>query len=318
MGRPSKEDFRNMLEKGKLLNNPVTMRDYQIAENIYGKDLGVIKGKTVRVKPKQVVIDTTSVIHEKQNVVLAVDIMHLTSLNFLITVARNIRFITATFLPDRRKKTIVHAMRQVIGIYRGKGHQVTDVEFTETEERPIHTILADNEFVAIQAEMEEDGINVNTTAKEEHVPEVERQNRVIKERARAIIQTMPYAGIPRKIRIALIQYVVYWLNNIPKSGQEHSPRDLILGEQKLDYEAICRIPFGAYVQVHDDPTITNTMQSRTTGAISLGATGNAQGTHRFFSLKTGEVIVRRTWTLGQNCLFRVKQWINYKNSLKMR
>jgi hypothetical protein len=87
---------------------------------------------------------------------------------------------------------------------------------------------------------------------------VERQNRVIKERARAIIQTMPYAGIPRKIRIALIQYVVYWLNNIPKSGQEHSPRDLISGEQKLDYEAVCRIPFGAYVQVHDDPTITNT------------------------------------------------------------
>jgi hypothetical protein len=38
------------------------------------------------------------------------------------------------------------------------------------------------------------------------------------------------------------------------------------------------------------------MQSRTTGAISLGATGNAQGTHRFFSLKNGEVIVRRTWT----------------------
>ena len=107
---------------------------------------------------------------------------------------------------------------------------------------------------------------------------------------------MPYAGIPRKIRIALIQYVVYWLNNIPKSGQEHSPRDLILGEQKLDYEAVCRIPFGAYVQVHDDPTITNTMQSRTTGAISLGATGNAQGTHRFFSLKTDEVIIRRTWT----------------------
>ncbi len=122
-------------------------------------------------------------------------------------------------------------MRQVIGIYRGKGHQVTDVKFTETEERPIHTILADNEFAAIQAEMEEDGINVNITAKEEHVPEVERQNRVIKERARAIIQTMPYAGIPRKIRIALIQYVVYWLNNIPKSGQEHSPRDLISGEK---------------------------------------------------------------------------------------
>jgi hypothetical protein len=45
--------------------------------------------------------------------------------------------------------------------------------------------LADNEFEAIREEMEECGIRVNVTAKQEHVPEVERQNRVIKEQARA-------------------------------------------------------------------------------------------------------------------------------------
>jgi len=123
-----------------------------------------------------------------------------------------------------------------------------------------------------------------------------RQNRVIKERARAIIQTLPYKDIPRKIRIGLIQYVVFWLNCIPKSGQEHSPRDLVFGEQKINYETTCRLPFGAYAQVHDDLDVTNTMQSRTTGAISLGATGNVQGTYRFFNLHTGEVIVRRKWT----------------------
>jgi hypothetical protein len=39
----------------------------------------------------------------------------------------------------------------------------------------------------------------------------------------------------------------------------------------------------------------NTMQSRTTGAISLGATGNVQGTYRIFNLHTGEIIVRRKW-----------------------
>jgi hypothetical protein len=37
------------------------------------------------------------------------------------------------------------------------------------------------------------------------------------------------------------------------------------------------------------------MQSRTTGAISLGATGNVQGTYRIFNLHTGEIIVRRKW-----------------------
>jgi hypothetical protein len=38
------------------------------------------------------------------------------------------------------------------------------------------------------------------------------------------------------------------------------------------------------------------MQSRTTGAINLGVTGSIQGTHKFFSLSTGEIIVRRKWT----------------------
>ena len=81
-----------------------------------------------------------------------------------------------------------------------------------------------------------------------------------------------------------------------KAGQDYLPKDLICGEQLLNYKTICRIPFGAYAQVHDDQSVTNTMASRTTGAISSGSTGNAQGTYRFMSLRTGDIIVRRTWT----------------------
>jgi hypothetical protein len=119
---------------------------------------------------------------------------------------------------------------------------------------------------------------------------------VIKERARAVIQTLPYQRMPKKMRIALLQNVIFWVNNIPKMGQDHSPRDLVCGEQVLNYKTVCRIPFGAYAQVHDDQNVTNTMASRTTGAISLGSTGNIQGTYRFMSLRTGDIIVRRTWT----------------------
>jgi hypothetical protein len=64
----------------------------------------------------------------------------------------------------------------------------------------------------------------------------------------------------------------------------------------LNYKTVCRIPFSAYAQVHYDQNVTNTMASRTTGAISLGSNGNIQGTYRFMSLWTGDIIVRRTWT----------------------
>jgi hypothetical protein len=61
-----------------------------------------------------------------------------------------------------------------------------------------HTILADNAFETLREEIEEFGIKVNITAKEEHVPEVERQNQVIKERARGIVQMLPYDTMSRK------------------------------------------------------------------------------------------------------------------------
>jgi hypothetical protein len=59
------------------------------------------------------------------------------------------------------------------------------------------------------------------------------------------------------------------------------PRDLLFGEQKLDYNNVCKIPFGAYLQVHDDLDVTNTVESRSTGAINIGPSGNVQGTHNF-------------------------------------
>jgi len=70
-------------------------------------------------------------------------------------------------------------LKQAINVYKGRGHSNTEVKFTEWN-TPVHTTLADNEFEAIREEIEGCGTKDNIAAKEEHVPEVERQNRVIK------------------------------------------------------------------------------------------------------------------------------------------
>jgi hypothetical protein len=67
-------------------------------------------------------------------------------------------------------------------------------------------------------------------------------------------------------------------------------------EQKLDFKAVCKLPFGACAQVHDDLSVTNTMETRTTGSINLGPTGNIKGAHRFLSSTSGNIIVRQKWT----------------------
>ncbi len=77
------------------------------------------------------------------------------------------------------------------------------MEFTGWN-NPIHTILADNEFAMMEEDMEGMGMHVNIGSKEEHVPEVGRQIRVKKERARVIIQMLPYKYIRNRMRITII------------------------------------------------------------------------------------------------------------------
>lgn len=89
-----------------------------------------------------------------------------------------------------------------------------------------------------------------------------------------------------------------WLNSFPVKGgisQTFSPRELIT-RRKLDAKLHCKTVFGSYCEVHDEPTLSNTMQRRTHPAISLGPTGNLQGSYKFLCLTTDQLLVRRRFT----------------------
>jgi hypothetical protein len=214
-------------------------KHYNTAVTIYGEDLGVLKGKMLKQKQSQVrvVLEQKPKVKQEQ-LILAIDLMYFTGLIILVTVWRDVHFITAMLIPDRKKSTIMGALKLTINLFRRRGHKINEMEFNVKEEE-IHTILADNESQALRDDIEDLGINLNIVSKDEHVLEVERQNNVIKERARAIVQTLPYKKLPKKIRIAIIQRIVYWLNNIPKEGQESSPRDNVFGFHKLDFKTVC-------------------------------------------------------------------------------
>jgi hypothetical protein len=83
-----------------------------------------------------------------------------------------------------------------------------------------------------------------------------------------------------------------WLNNFPVANgifTTWSRREIIF-RHWLNYTHHFCTPFGAYCEVHEENTPTNNITTHVTPAISLGPTGNFQGTYNFLSLVTGQVI----------------------------
>ena len=113
----------------------------------------------------------------------------------------------------------------------------------------VQTCLADNEFEILRSSLLNLGVRLNICAPGEHVPEVERKIRTIKERVRAEITTLPFSKIPPIITVICL---VMWVNFFPPKGgisNTLSPQAIVTGLSP-NAERHCRLPFGAYAQVH--------------------------------------------------------------------
>ena len=56
---------------------------------------------------------------------------------------------------------------------------------------------------------------VNTTASREHVEEIDRSIRTVKERGREVVITIPFDVLLKLIIINVIKFGVFWLNAFP-------------------------------------------------------------------------------------------------------
>ena len=283
IGAPTQREYQSLVRNNLLNDCPVTNSDIVNAHTIFGPDLANLRGKMVRRKPVHVnteLVDIPqSLVDRQKNVTLVADVMFVNGVAFLVSSSRNIMLTTIEHAPDRKAPKLGYLLHRIMKTYARAGFNV-------------HTILMDNEFNKIRDYVD---ATLNTPAASEHIGEIERRIRVIKERCRGIISTLPYAKIPRIMLIYLLHHVVMWLNNFPIANgisTRFSPRE-IMQHNKLSIKHHCKAPFGSYCEVHEDNDPTNGMQSRGLPTICLGPTGNIQGTYSFLNLSTGLVIKRR-------------------------
>ena len=283
MGRPSTTMFLDLLKKNGIANCPVTPADVEAAEYIFGPDIGSLKGKTTRRSPPIVDSPVTAVpadvLQKYRKVTLCVDIMYVNRVAMLVSISREIRFGTLEVIPNNKSTVLMKGLKSILQVYQCGGFQV-------------EAALMDGEFGHLRGELASMGVTLNETSRDEHVGEIERFIRTIKERMRAIYNTLPFQKIPAQLVAEMGKACVFWLNSLPPQsnfGNDLSLRTIVTG-QRLDFKRHCRFQFGEYVQTHEQHN--NSMMSRTVGALALRPTGNAQGGFYFLSLSTGRVLNR--------------------------
>jgi hypothetical protein len=221
-----------------------------------------------------------------RDVTLTADIFFVNKIPFFLTLSRKISFTAVNHLSDRTTKTIFKAYEEIHKFYLNRGFHITKIH-------------VDNEFAPLQVLIQSmpGGPKVNLTSANEHVPEIERRIRVVKERARSSRHSLPFNRIPRLLTIYIVFKAVKLLNYFPPKGGISdiiSPKTIMTGET-LSYTLQLTLPLGQYCQVHEEFTPRNSQLPRTQGAICLGPSGNLQGGFKFMSLASGKVLSRRTW-----------------------
>eukprot|EP00804_Cyclotella_cryptica_P011281 CCRYP_007764-RA/>CCRYP_007764-RA protein AED:0.49 eAED:0.49 QI:0/0/0/0.5/0/0/2/0/105 len=99
----------------------------------------------------------------------------------------------------------------------------------------------DGEFEKIKKKVA-DCIEVNITARNKHIPEIERKIRVIKERVRCDKADMPVKELPSIIiKRVVLNAVLFFNAYVDKQGisEEYSPRELVLHWQ-LHWKRHCK------------------------------------------------------------------------------
>jgi hypothetical protein len=99
IGHPSTKQFMHIVKENQLPNCPIQVEDIMAAEDVFGKSVSGLKGKTVRSAPAAVPGNSAplplGIMEKYRSVTLGFDLMYVNKVVFLVTFSRHIRFGTA-------------------------------------------------------------------------------------------------------------------------------------------------------------------------------------------------------------------------------
>ena len=111
----------------------------------------------------------------------------------------------------------------------------------------------ENKFEVLRDSLQDKVIILNTIIANKHVPQIEREIKIVKERVCSTWNSSPYKKFPNKMISRMVENTVFLLNTLPlNSGMSCtiSPRMLMTGTT-IDFNKHCKTEFGAYAKAHE-------------------------------------------------------------------
>ena len=287
---PGVEDYCNIIRTGGIKDCTVTLDDARRSFKIFGPHVMKGKGNAVRKTNKfqkdNIVEVPRELIEAQREVVLNIDMFFINKHTFITTYSDKVCYTTTSHVSSKGVRHYWPFLLQVLQKYAARGLVVVKIR-------------GDFEFNGImeQVALLIPEIILDLSSENEHIGAVERNIRYINEKARSIRVSLPFEQIPSIMVIYMVLQASKILNLFPrKGGVPHYSPNVIMKDEGVSMNQF-RLPFGAYVQVKESSTQSNSLQARTRGAISLGMMENSMGGGLFMALDTMKVIRRSQWTV---------------------
>ena len=125
-------------------------------------------------------------LHDTQiDVCLYIDIMGINGMPFLTTISKNIRYCTAMWVADHTAPTITNLVESVLKLYHQASFQAMEV-CANYEFKPVLHVLQDGGW----------SFMTNLANAQEHIPEANCNNHILKEHIHATYHGIPYKMLP--------------------------------------------------------------------------------------------------------------------------
>ena len=128
LGSLTVENFKNVLKQNLIKNCPVTIKDVEIAEDIFGPDISTLKGRSTRKKPPVIVNDQMEVprelVYNWDNLTLCIDNMYVLGQIFLTAINTTIKYRSATHLQNHMARELYAGLNRILRNYNNAKYRV--------------------------------------------------------------------------------------------------------------------------------------------------------------------------------------------------